>query len=79
VDFGDLIYRVVRLFEGHPEVARDEGAKYPHVVVDEYQDVNRASARLLQLLRPRRRRALGRGRRAPGDLPVPGGVAAQLP
>lgn len=52
VDFGDLIYRVVRLFEAHPEVARAEGARYPHVVVDEYQDVNRASARMLQLLRP---------------------------
>lgn len=52
VDFGDLIYRVVRLFESHPEVAAAVSDAYPHILVDEYQDVNRASARLLQLLRP---------------------------
>lgn len=52
VDFGDLIYRVVRLFESHAEVAEEVSNKYPHILVDEYQDVNRASARLLQLLRP---------------------------
>lgn len=52
VDFGDLIYRVVRLFESHPEVATEVSDGYPHILVDEYQDVNRASARLLQLLRP---------------------------
>lgn len=49
-DYGDLIYRVVRMLEGNPEVAIAVGERWPHVLVDEYQDVNRASAQLLRLL-----------------------------
>ena len=50
LDFGDLIFRAVRLLEAHEEVRRGTTERYRHVLVDEYQDVNRASARLLRWL-----------------------------
>lgn len=48
LDFGDLIARSVALLgdESH-EVRASVRESYPHVLVDEYQDVNRASAILL--------------------------------
>ncbi|HEY3332949.1 MAG TPA: UvrD-helicase domain-containing protein [Capsulimonadaceae bacterium] len=49
VGFGDLIYRAVELLWKHRDVAADMHAEYPHVLADEYQDVNRGCARLLQL------------------------------
>lgn len=51
VDYGDLIYRVVQMLRAHPEVAQEVGGeRWPHIVVDEYQDVNRASAEMLKIL-----------------------------
>ena len=50
LDFGDLISRTVELLEGHPEVRAALQAEYPHILADEYQDVNRACARLVKLL-----------------------------
>lgn len=50
VDYADLIYRTVRLLEDFPDVAWELHARYPHVLADEYQDVNRATARMLKLL-----------------------------
>ncbi len=51
LDFGDLIARSVALLgaESHGVGASVRGT-YPHVLVDEYQDVNRASAVLLAAL-----------------------------
>ncbi len=48
VDFGDLIMKTARLLEAHPAVRDAVRLTHRHVLVDEYQDVNRASARLLQ-------------------------------
>ncbi|MEM7583352.1 MAG: ATP-dependent helicase [Acidobacteriota bacterium] len=48
VDFGDLIMKSTRMLEAHPLVRRAVRLRHRHVLVDEYQDVNRASARLLQ-------------------------------
>jgi len=50
LDFGDLIARTVELLEGHSDVRATLQAEYPHVLADEYQDVNRACARLVKLL-----------------------------
>ena len=63
LDFGDLISRTVELLEGHPDVLAALQAEYPHVLADEYQDVNRACARLVRLLAGRVRRP-GCGRSA---------------
>ena len=50
LDFGDLIYRSVQLLETCPEVRAVLHAEFPHVLADEYQDINRACARLIRLL-----------------------------
>jgi len=50
VDFGDLIMRPARLLESDEEVRLTVQLRHRHVLVDEYQDVNRASARLLKAL-----------------------------
>ena len=48
VDFGDLIMRPTLLLESDPAVAKATQIRHRHVLVDEYQDVNRATARLLK-------------------------------
>ena len=48
VDFGDLIMRPARLLENDESVRIGVQFRHRHVLVDEYQDVNRASARLLK-------------------------------
>uniref|UniRef100_UPI00402BDF8D UvrD-helicase domain-containing protein n=1 Tax=Methylomonas sp. SPW-1 TaxID=3438877 RepID=UPI00402BDF8D len=52
VDFGDLVYLPVQLLEGNREVREHLAVSYDHILVDEYQDVNRSSVRLLQALCP---------------------------
>jgi superfamily I DNA/RNA helicase len=52
VDFGDLVMQPVKLLEQDSELQQHFAAIYKHVLVDEYQDVNRASVRLLRRLRP---------------------------
>ncbi len=48
VDFGDLIMRPALLLENDPALRASVQLRHRHVLVDEYQDVNRASARLLK-------------------------------
>ena len=50
LDFGDLIRRTVLLLDRHPDVLAVLRAEYPQVLADEYQDVNRACARLVRQL-----------------------------
>lgn len=50
VDFGDLVARCVTFLEERQDVRLALRAEFRHVLVDEYQDVNRASVRLLQAL-----------------------------
>lgn len=52
VDFGDLVSLPVRLLETNDAVRAHLQKAYDHVLVDEYQDVNRSSVRLLAALRP---------------------------
>ena len=52
VDFGDLVALPTTLLEGDPLVRDQLRVRYAHVLVDEYQDVNRASVRLLEALNP---------------------------
>lgn len=50
IDFGDLVSLPVTLLEGDPQIAARQRARFKHVLVDEYQDVNRSSVRLLQCI-----------------------------
>ena len=50
LDFGDLIYKAVALLRTHTDVRNTLRRAYPHVLIDEYQDVNHASGFLLKEL-----------------------------
>ncbi|MEE4209108.1 MAG: ATP-dependent helicase [Parvularcula sp.] len=52
VDFGDLVARPTALVESDEAVRTELKGRYEHILVDEYQDVNRASVRLLRALKP---------------------------
>ncbi len=54
VDFGDLVCLPVLLLEGNEAVRNTLRDTYDHILVDEYQDVNRSSVRLLSALRGER-------------------------
>ncbi|MGC4046406.1 MAG: ATP-dependent helicase [Armatimonas sp.] len=63
LDFADLIARPLAMLEGDAALLAAERAQWKHVLVDEYQDVNRSGARLVQLLTGE-----GEGLWAVGDL-----------
>lgn len=50
LDFDDLIVRTVDLFRAHPDVLERYRQRFTHLMVDEYQDTNRAQYHLVQLL-----------------------------
>lgn len=52
LDFGDLVSLPVLLLEREAQVQQALADTYDHILVDEYQDVNRSSIRLLAALRP---------------------------
>lgn len=52
LDFDDLIYHAVRLLALRADIRRHVQEQLPHVLVDEYQDINLAQYRLLTLLAP---------------------------
>lgn len=52
VDFGDLVMLPALLLEGNEAIRTALQASYDHILVDEYQDVNRSSIRLLNSLKP---------------------------
>ena len=50
LDFDDTIFYTARLLADEPTVARRQGERFAHVMVDEFQDTNFAQSRLLELL-----------------------------
>ncbi|HEX5581253.1 MAG TPA: UvrD-helicase domain-containing protein, partial [Gemmatimonadaceae bacterium] len=50
VTFDDLLVLPVRIFERHPERLEDYRRRFEQILVDEYQDTNRAQYRLVKLL-----------------------------
>jgi len=50
VDFDDLLLRVIELFTLHPEVVQRYQRQLTHVLIDEYQDTNKAQYVLSKLL-----------------------------
>jgi uncharacterized protein (TIGR00375 family) len=51
-DLDDLIYESVVLFRSHPDIAEAYRRKYRWILIDEYQDINRAQYELIRLLAP---------------------------
>jgi len=50
VDFEDLLVMTVRMLDEHPALLAKYTARFPHVLVDEYQDLNLAQERLVELV-----------------------------
>jgi DNA helicase II / ATP-dependent DNA helicase PcrA len=55
IDFGGLITAVIRLFETHPEVLESYQRRFEYILVDEYQDTNKAQFKLLTMLSEKKR------------------------
>jgi DNA helicase-2/ATP-dependent DNA helicase PcrA len=55
VDFNDLIGHTVRLFRDHSDILQKWRDRFHYLLVDEYQDTNRAQYLLLQMLAEERR------------------------
>jgi DNA helicase-2/ATP-dependent DNA helicase PcrA len=50
MDFDDLLMVTVNLFQTHPDVLEEYQRRFAHILVDEYQDINRAQNELILLL-----------------------------
>ncbi|MGE0006916.1 MAG: UvrD-helicase domain-containing protein [Parvibaculaceae bacterium] len=50
IDFDDLVVLAADLLDGHAEIAAEWRARFPHIVADEFQDVDEQQYRLLRLL-----------------------------
>jgi DNA helicase-2/ATP-dependent DNA helicase PcrA len=50
LDFEDLLTLAVRMLEEQPALLRSYSNRHPHVLVDEYQDLNLAQERLVELI-----------------------------
>ncbi len=70
MDFDDLLFRTVSLFELFEDVRERYAQSFRHVLVDEYQDTNHAQYRLLQLFVGGGRERAG-GSRNDRDPPTP--------
>lgn len=55
LDFDDLLVETVRLFELHPDALERYQDRYTYLLVDEYQDTNRAQYSIVKQLAAKRR------------------------
>ncbi|MEJ5350258.1 MAG: UvrD-helicase domain-containing protein [Melioribacteraceae bacterium] len=52
MDFDDLLLKPIELFRQHPKVLQKYKRMFKYILVDEYQDTNKAQYELLKLLSP---------------------------
>jgi DNA helicase-2/ATP-dependent DNA helicase PcrA len=50
MDFGDLIYNVIKLFEKEPKIQQAYSTRFKHILVDEMQDTNKAQLEMVKRL-----------------------------
>ncbi len=50
LDFGDLIFYAIRLFQERPQILQYYQAKFKFIMVDEFQDTNTAQYELIKIL-----------------------------
>ena len=55
LDFGDLIFKAVRLFETRPKILEKWRNRFRYILVDEYQDTNRAQYVFVRMLAQKHR------------------------
>ncbi|MBN2808560.1 MAG: UvrD-helicase domain-containing protein [Deltaproteobacteria bacterium] len=55
LDFGDLLFQTVALFNTHPEILAAYRERFHYILVDEYQDTNEVQYRLISTLAEPRR------------------------
>src|SRR5256712_13411072 len=55
LDFDDLLLEVVRLFSEAPDIKEEYQERFQHILVDEYQDTNRAQYLIIRTLAERHR------------------------
>jgi DNA helicase-2/ATP-dependent DNA helicase PcrA len=55
LDFDDIIMETVRLFREHPAILEHYQERFRYILIDEYQDTNRAQYHLVNLLAARHR------------------------
>ena len=51
-DYEDLIFKVVQLLEGDPQLCQKYRDQFLHIFVDEYQDLNHGQYRIIRALAP---------------------------
>ena len=71
IDFGDQVSLALRLLRESPAARQSVQARFRYVLVDEFQDTNRAQSELVGARRRDASQRHGRGRRRPVDLQVP--------
>jgi DNA helicase II / ATP-dependent DNA helicase PcrA len=55
VDFDDILTLTVRLFQEYPDIRKQYQQRFHYIMVDEYQDTNRAQYTLIRILAEQRR------------------------
>lgn len=50
IDFDDILCKVVKLFNEHPEILAEYQRRFQYILVDEYQDTNNIQYQLVNLL-----------------------------
>src|SRR5207249_12066882 len=71
LDFDDLLMRTVWLFDRHPEVLERYQKRFKYIMVDEYQDTNRAQYLMVRHLASKHRNLCFVGHDAPSTYPFP--------
>ncbi len=67
VDFGDLLWRVVKMFMSYPLLLADYQRRWRYVLVDEFQDTDEIQGRLIRMLVADSERGSGAGLTVVGD------------
>lgn len=50
VDFGDIILRVLKLFDANPDILTRYQNQFKYILIDEFQDTNNAQMQLIEML-----------------------------
>jgi DNA helicase II / ATP-dependent DNA helicase PcrA len=61
LDFDDLLFLAVKLFEAHPEILEQYQKRWSFILIDEYQDTNAAQYTLTKLLAEQHRNVFAVG------------------